>query len=78
MKETIMSAADQLRQEGHNQGLKQGMLEGMQQGMQQGEYNKQREIAINMLKEGFGDPVVTKTTGISPEVLAKIKKELDL
>ncbi len=57
MKETIMSAADQLRQEG--------------------EFKKQHEIVVNMLLEGADDRFVTKTTGLSPEVLTQLKKDIN-
>ncbi len=64
MKETIMSAADQLRQEGHNRG--------MQQGMQQ----EKISIASNLLKEGLGEDLVTKATGLDTTTLANLKKEI--
>ncbi len=67
--EKIMSAADQL--------IQRGVQQGMQQGMQQGIEQEKRTIATNMLKEGFEETVVTKTTGISSEVLAQLKKEIN-
>ncbi len=69
MKETIMSAADQLRQEGHANGLKQGMLDGI-------EYEK-KIIAINMIKEGLSDSLVARTTGLSMDCLGELKNNLD-
>ncbi len=64
MKETIMSAADQLRQEGHNQGLKQGIQQ------------ERLIIATNMLHKGADDAFISEMTGISVELLAKIKDDL--
>ncbi len=60
MKETIMSAADQLRQEGHSQGMQQEKI----------------AIASNLLKEGLGEDLVTKATGLDTTTLANLKKEI--
>jgi predicted transposase/invertase (TIGR01784 family) len=64
-KEAIMTAAQQLRQEGMQQGIRQGVQQGMQQGMQQGEYNKALHIAKNMLDAHESKEKVCQFTGLS-------------
>ena len=63
-KEDIMTAAQQL------------MQQGRQEGMQQGEQNKALAIARNMLFQlHLGLDVIAKTTGLSKEELEQLQKE---
>lgn len=58
--DTVMTVAEQLRQ----------------QGMQLGANEKQHEIAKNMLADGIDASVIAKTTGVSSDVLTKLTNEL--
>ena len=61
----IMTLAEQLRQEGMQQGMQQGRQEGMQQGRQEGVFKEKIEIAERMLKEGVEFVFIVKITGLS-------------
>ena len=64
----IMTAAQQLRQE----GIQQGMEQGIQQGIQQ----EKLEIAKNMLFQlHLGMDIVQKATSLSREELEEIQAE---
>ena len=76
----IMTAAQQLRQEGIQQGIQQGMEQGIQQGMeqgiQQGIRDRNLEIASNMLLQLHLDiDTVQKATSLSREELEEIQAE---
>lgn len=62
--ETIMTIAEQLRQE------------GMQQGMHLGEEKARELFARNLLKENESIERIAKLTGLSIENIKKIKKEM--
>ncbi|BAV05647.1 conserved hypothetical protein (putative transposase or invertase) [Filimonas lacunae] len=53
--------------------------QGVTEGIQEGGYEKQLEIARNMLKEHFPASMITKLTGIQPETLQELKnkKQID-
>jgi predicted transposase/invertase (TIGR01784 family) len=61
-KEDIMTAAQQLRQE--------GAIKGIQQGMQQ----EKLHIAKNMLSEGLATNLIKKLAGISEEEFRQLEK----
>ena len=84
----IMTAAQQLRQEGIQQGMEQGIQQGMeqgiqqgmeqgiQQGMEQGIQQEKLEIAKNMLFQlHLGMDIVQKATSLSREELEQIQAE---
>ncbi|MDO8548814.1 MAG: hypothetical protein Q7S39_01505 [Ignavibacteria bacterium] len=50
--------------------------EGIQQGVQQGSDYKEETIAKNILMKNFTDQQIIDITGISPERLARLKREL--
>ena len=62
----VMTAAEQLKQQGHQ--------EGMQQGMQQGALEGKKETAINFLSMGLAVDEVAKGTGLEKSVIEELKK----
>ncbi len=72
-KETIMTAAQQL----HQQGIQQGMQQGMQKGMEEGMQTRTLDIAKNMLyKLHLGTDLVHQATGLSHEEIAQLKADM--
>jgi predicted transposase/invertase (TIGR01784 family) len=76
----IMTAAEQLRQEGRKQGvqlgLEQGLEQGVVQGIQKGSLQMKVSIAKNMLDLGMDVTMITKATGISKESLLEMSAEV--
>ena len=54
--------------------LEEGRIKGKEEGKIEGELEKQKEIALNMLEEGFKLSVVSKITGLSKIEINKLKK----
>jgi flagellar biosynthesis/type III secretory pathway protein FliH len=65
-KESVMTAGQQLIEQGLRQGLQQGIEQGLQQGIEQGreqgiEQGRERlqGLLLNLLRQRFGDEVST-------------------
>ena len=58
-------------EEGLSAGLQQGLQQGEERGLQQGKY----ETARNMLNRNLPIEIVCECTGLSKDVIEKIKKE---
>ena len=54
--------------------IEEGMQKGRVQGKLEGEFNKQKQIALNMLKEGFKMDLVSKVTDLSEKEISVLKK----
>ena len=73
-KEKLMTIAERLRQEGHQnglqegiqQGLEQGMQKGLEQGVQKGTQEEALRIAHIMLEQGIDRDLVQIITGLLP------------
>ncbi len=61
----VMTAAEQLRQQ------------GMQQGMQQGRFLEKQEMARTMIMKGLMDSLVVECTGLDLTTVVNIKKEIE-
>ena len=76
LEDLVMTIADSLRLEGMQQGMQkgrhEGILEGMEKGMQQGAY----QIAKGMLHEGDSEDRVARITGLSAEIIVKLKQDI--
>ncbi|MGR5187035.1 Rpn family recombination-promoting nuclease/putative transposase [Photobacterium damselae] len=66
--EMLMTIAEQLRQEGEKRGLMRGRQEGRQEGIQEA----QLKIAKELLLAGLDRDMISKTTGLSLDDLAKL------
>lgn len=66
-KAIIMSAAQQLRQE----GIREGMREGIRKGMQKNKLT----IAKNMLKKGYSTKDIQEITDLPKETIERLKQE---
>lgn len=49
--------------------------EGLKKGMEKGETNKQRDIALNCLKNGLGSELISTITGLSIDEINKLNLE---
>lgn len=67
---------------GFRQGMKRGMEEGLEKGLkkgiERGEYNKSKEIAIELIKNNIPLEIVYKTTKLSKKEIEKMKQELNI
>lgn len=72
-KELFMTIAERLKQEGQAEGHMKGRVEGRMEGRAEGEKRARLEIALAMLKKGMDPAIITETTGLTSEELAKIK-----
>ena len=57
---------------GMEQGIKQGREEGIEEGVAQGRADEKRQLARNMLAEGFEPAVVAKITSLTIEEIQKM------
>ena len=64
-----MTIAESWRKEGRKQGFEKGMKRGMEQGLEQG----LEQAARQMLRENFPLTTVVKITGLSIDLIEKIK-----
>ncbi|ARR51825.1 Rpn family recombination-promoting nuclease/putative transposase (plasmid) [Photobacterium damselae subsp. damselae] len=87
--ETLMTIAEQLKQEGRiegerqgllrgrqqglEEGLQQGLKEGLKEGLQQGKYATQKEMAKKMLASGADVDFILNITGLSLAELNQLK-----
>lgn len=67
--EFIMTAAEQIRQ--------QGIQQGVQQGMQQGALQRAKETACNMIQQGLSDQMIIRCTGLDQAMVTEIRKSLN-
>lgn len=72
-KESLMTIAERLRQEGHRNGLQEGHINGLQEGLEKGLQQGKREealrIAATMLTDGIDRPTILRTTGLTADDL---------
>lgn len=64
-REVVMTIAEQLRQEGRQEGFQLGEQKGMQLGEQKGEKNASVKIARQLLSNGVDRSIVKMSTGLS-------------
>lgn len=64
-KDTLMTIAEQLRQEGHGEGL----LQGRNEGRSEGRLEATKRIALAMLNQGMERTQIIQLTGLSEEIL---------
>ena len=65
-KEKLMTIAERLRQEGHQNGLLEGIQQGLEQGVQKGTQEEALRIAHIMLEQGIDRDLVQLITGLLP------------
>ncbi len=59
-------------QEGHQEGLKEGLKEGIEEGIKKGKNEEREQIARQMKLAGLDVALISKTTGLSSEEIAKL------
>ena len=72
-KETVMTYAEELRQEGMRKGIEQGIEQGREEGMR-----RQLEMIRKLIKSGVDESIILETFEITKKELDKIKRELKL
>jgi len=60
------------RQEGRKEGRQEGRKEGRKEGRQEGIEKNQRQVAIEMKKEGFADEVISRVTKLTIEKVREL------
>ena len=65
-KEKLMTIAERLRQEGHQNGLQEGIQQGLELGVQKGTQEEALRIAHIMLEQGIDRDLVQLITGLLP------------
>ncbi|MBP9742878.1 MAG: Rpn family recombination-promoting nuclease/putative transposase, partial [Burkholderiales bacterium] len=69
--DTIMSYAEELRQEGEQKGLQKGLQKGIQIGEQKLQ-KTQQEIAKNLLKSGVDASIIASATHLTLEQIKSL------
>ncbi|MEG1211626.1 MAG: Rpn family recombination-promoting nuclease/putative transposase [Leclercia sp.] len=72
-KETLMNIAQFLREEGMAQGISQGLSQGLSQGRAEGIEQEALRIAKAMLENGMQPEMVSKLTGLAPEIVEQAR-----
>lgn len=62
-------------EKGLEEGLTKGMAQGIAQGIAEGEKKRTKEIALSLLAAGVDEATITKSTGLSHEEIALLKKQ---
>ena len=65
----LISVEEMSRLDGVKEGRKQGRKQGIEQGIEQGVEQGVEMVAENMLRDGLGEDLVRKYTGLSKECL---------
>ena len=72
-----MSTLDYIKEREQNKGLQKGLRKGLQQGRQQGRQegrqDRNKKIALNMLKERADTSFISKVTGLSLKEIKQLK-----
>jgi predicted transposase/invertase (TIGR01784 family) len=68
---------DALYQLGIQKGEQTGLQKGKEEGEQRGEQKGKEETALNMLREGFAEDVVTRITNLPAERIAQLRQQLE-
>ncbi len=70
-----MNYAEQLVQQGRQEGRQQGLQEGRQQGLQEGLQERQTQIAGKLLQAGVPAATVAAATGIDIDALHALARD---
>ena len=66
----VMTAAEQLKQ----QGIQIGFDQGIEKGIEKGALESKKETAINMLNQSLSDEIITRCTGLEKSIIEELKK----
>ncbi|WP_139489465.1 Rpn family recombination-promoting nuclease/putative transposase [Brevibacillus dissolubilis] len=61
---------------GLEQGMERGLAEGIERGIAEGAAASMRKIALTMLAKGTDIPLISEVTGLSPEEITQLQKQL--
>ncbi|MEZ9546025.1 MULTISPECIES: Rpn family recombination-promoting nuclease/putative transposase [Vibrio] len=70
--DTLMTIAEQLRQQGEQRGIQRGRQEGIQEGRQEGRQETLNEMARKMMLNGMDQQAIMDVTGLSKDELAQL------
>ena len=68
--------AETERNEGRAEGIAEGFIKGRAEGIAVGVEERTRAIALNLLKAGADEELITITTGLTTDQLAKLRHKL--
>jgi predicted transposase/invertase (TIGR01784 family) len=60
----------------YREGMQQGLQQGMQQGKEEGELEGKEKTALNMLREGFSEAIVSRLTELPLARVTQLKEQL--
>lgn len=60
------------REEGMEKGIKEGMEKGKQEGIKQGQHERELQIAAELKANGVAMEIISKTTGLPPEIIMNL------
>ena len=61
--------------EGLEKGIQKGIQKGIEEGLEKGMFQKQREIAGNLLQVGLDDQTIMQTTGLDLETVRELRRQ---
>ena len=61
------------KKEGKKQGIKEGKIEGIKEGIKEGKIEGVKEVAKNLIKQGIDEAIISESTGLTKEEIAKLK-----
>ncbi|CAK1793875.1 hypothetical protein VCRA2128O305_370032 [Vibrio crassostreae] len=70
--DTLMTIAEQLRQQGEQRGRQEGRQEGIQLGEEKGRQEALKEMARKMLLNGLDQQTIMDVTGLNTDELAQL------
>ncbi|MGB3616651.1 MAG: hypothetical protein WBA12_00905, partial [Catalinimonas sp.] len=60
-------------QEGMRKGMQKGIEKGMQEGIEKGMQEGIREVALNAIRKGKSDALITELTGLTQEEIEALR-----
>ena len=60
-------------EDGWNRGKKEGIEAGKKEGKEQGIKEGIKEVAKNLIKQGIDEAIISESTGLTKEEIAKLK-----
>lgn len=65
--EDVQEALECVRENSLREGIEQGIAQGIEQGIEQGRAEKERQIVLSLMANGFDIPTIARITGLTEE-----------
>ncbi len=73
----VMSAIDELQEEGLKKGIEQGIEKGIEQGIEQGIEKGHEEVAAKLLLRGMKSDEIVELTRLNREQVDSLRKKIN-